>query len=112
LWSRAFFVGTLGDGTIYRGALDDPVVPPFIPGPGKAAVGRKVLRDLLYVAGGPAGDIRVYDVSSGEQVGAFTTPKAATFLNDLVVTGAGDVWVTDSVRPTLWRLTPARVASR
>ena len=32
-------------------------------------------------------------------------------LNDLVVTKKGDVFVTDSFRPTLWRITAAQVAA-
>jgi hypothetical protein len=31
------------------------------------------------------------------------------FLNDLAVTGRGDVFVTDSFRPTVWHVTPAQV---
>src|SRR5213593_4118551 len=38
----AFFVGATGDGTIYRGTLDNPAVTEFIAGaPGREAVGMK-----------------------------------------------------------------------
>jgi sugar lactone lactonase YvrE len=107
--TRAFFVSSVGDGTIYRGTLPDPTVRPAIPGPGAPAVGMKVAGGKLFVAGGPAGDVRVYDTRSGAQVGEFTTPGTGGFLNDLVVTEAGDVWITDSFRPVLWHLTPALV---
>ena len=107
----AFFVSATGDGTIYRGTLPDPTVRPAIPGPGTPAVGMKVAGGKLFVAGGPAGDVRVYDIRSGARVGEFTTPGTGGFLNDLVVTEAGDVWITDSFRPVLWHLTPALVAA-
>jgi sugar lactone lactonase YvrE len=105
----AFFVSSVGDGTIYRGTLPDPTVRPAIPGKGAPAVGMKVAGGKLFVAGGPAGDVRVYDARSNVQVGEFTTPGTGGFLNDLVVTEAGDVWITDSFRPILWHLTPALV---
>ena len=37
--------------------------------------------------------------------------RATGHLFNLVVTDAGDVWVTDLVRPSLWHLTPEQVAS-
>jgi sugar lactone lactonase YvrE len=107
--SRTFFVGAYNDGTIYRGGLDDPTVRPFIEGsPGRSAVGLKVAAGRLYVAGGLYGDLRVYDLATKAQVGRFTTGNGG-FLNDLVVTDTGDVWVTDSVRPMLWHLTADQI---
>ncbi|HSR98331.1 MAG TPA: hypothetical protein VLM79_14835 [Kofleriaceae bacterium] len=104
-----FFVGATGDGTIYRGTLGNPNVTEFIPGAtGKSAVGLKVARGRLYVAGGATGDITVYDLFSRRQVALFST-GAGGFLNDLVVLASGDVFVTDSFRPTLWHVTGAQV---
>ena len=60
--SKAFYVGITGDGAIYRGTLGSDTVSPFIPGgePGKqSAVGLKVKRGKLYVAGGQTGSITV-----------------------------------------------------
>ena len=105
----AFFVGATGDGTIYRGTLDDPSVKELIPGAsGKSAVGLKVAHGRLYVAGGATGTLVVYDLASRRQVAAFAT-GAGGFLNDLAVTSRGDVFVTDSFRPTLWHVTAAQV---
>src|SRR5262245_20993614 len=105
----AFFVGATRDGTIYRGALDDPNVAEFIPGAtGKSAIGLKVARGRLYVAGGATGAITVYDIASRQQVALFST-GAGGFLNDLAITETGDVFVTDSFRPTLWHVTAAQV---
>ena len=104
-----FFVGATGDGTIYRGTLGNPNVTEFIPGAtGKSAVGLKVARGRLYVAGGATGDITVYDLFSRRQVALFSTGTGG-FLNDLVVLANGDVFVTDSFRPTLWHVTGAQV---
>lgn len=109
--SHAFFTGGTGDGTIFRGTLDDPTVHIFIPGAtGGSAVGMKVKNGLLYVAGGGTGKINVYKIADKSLVATFDT-GAGGFLNDLVVTRAGDVWVTDSFRPTLWHVNAAQVAA-
>jgi sugar lactone lactonase YvrE len=109
--SGAFFVGATGDGTIYRGTLDNPTVTEFIPGaPGKEAVGMRVSHGKLYVAGGSSGAVSVYNIATKRLVASFETGPDG-FLNDLVVTKKGDVFVTDSFRPTLWRITAAQVAA-
>jgi sugar lactone lactonase YvrE len=107
--SKAFFVSITADGAIYRGTLGSDTVSPFIAGgAGKAAVGIKVRRGKLYVAGGPTGSITVYDLATKQAVAQFQT-GAGGFLNDLVVTGRGDVFVTDSFRPILWHVTAEQV---
>ena len=107
--SRAFFVSITADGAIYRGTLGSDTVSPFIAGgAGRAAIGLEVRRGKLYVAGGPTGSITVYDIATGQTVATFQT-GAGGFLNDLVVTGRGDVFVTDSFRPILWHVTAAQV---
>jgi Cu-Zn family superoxide dismutase len=107
--SQSFFVGTVGDGTIYHGRLGDRTVRPYIPGgPGQVAVGMKTFRGKLYVAGGPTGHITVYNIRTKAVVGSFNTGTGG-FLNDLVVTARGDVYVTDSFRPILWHVTAAQV---
>jgi sugar lactone lactonase YvrE len=109
--NRAFYVSITADGAIYRGTLGSDTVTPFIPGSaGKAAVGIEVKRGKLYVAGGPTGTITVYDLATKNAVATFQT-GAGGFLNDLVVTPRGDVYVTDSLRPTLWHVTREQVAA-
>jgi hypothetical protein len=109
--TRSFFVGITADGAIYRGTLGSDKVTPYIEGgEGKAAIGLKVKRGKLYVAGGPTGAITVYDIATGGQVAKFDT-GAGGFLNDLVVTRRGDVYVTDSFRPKLWHVTAEQVAA-
>jgi len=107
--TRSFFVGITGDGAIYRGTLGSDTVSPYIDGDaGKAAVGLKVKRGKLYVAGGPTGSITVYDVATKAQVARFETGSGG-FLNDLQITRNGEVYVTDSYRPKLWHVTAAQV---
>jgi Cu-Zn family superoxide dismutase len=106
----AFFVGATGDGTIYRGTLDHAQVSEFIPGaPGREAAGMKVAGGRLYVAGGFSGRLTVYDIAT-KQVKASFEGFGAGMLNDLVVTAEGDVYVTDSFVPRLWRFTAAQIA--
>ena len=101
-----------GDGAIYSGMLGNPTVTPFIDGapPGGSAVGLKIRKGKLYVAGGLTGLIKVYDLATKALVASFDTGPGG-FLNDLVVTGKGDVFVTDSFRPMLWHVTAAQVAA-
>jgi sugar lactone lactonase YvrE len=110
--SGAFFVGTVGTGVIYRATLSDTTLTPFITPdpalPADSAVGMKVSQGKLYVAGGATGSIYVYDIATGAQLARFET-GAGGFLNDLVVTKRGDVYVTDSFRPMLWHVSPAMV---
>jgi sugar lactone lactonase YvrE len=109
--SGTFFVGATGDGTIYRGTLDSPTVTEFITGAtGKSAIGMKVADGRLYVAGGTTGKIVVYDLGTRQQVASFDTGTGG-FLNELVVTHRGDVFVTDSFRPILWHVTAAQVSA-
>jgi sugar lactone lactonase YvrE len=107
--SKAFFVSITGDGAIYRGTLGSDAVSPFIPGAtGRSAIGLKVQRGKLYVAGGATGTITVYDLATRQVVAQFQTGSGG-FLNDLVVTGRGDVYVTDSFRPVLWHVSADQV---
>jgi hypothetical protein len=107
---RFFYVGATGDGTIYRGKLGDPTVHTFIPGAaGRASVGLKTFKGKLYVAGGPTGQIFVYNLRHPQAAPIALDTGAGGFLNDLVVTGKGDVYVTDSFRPTLWHVAADQV---
>jgi hypothetical protein len=102
---HAFYVSDTGSGAIYRGTLRSDTVSPFIAGAtGRSAVGLKIARGKLYVAGGSTGKITVYDLKSRRELASFDTGSGG-FLNDLAVTKRGDVYVTDSIRPTLWHVT-------
>lgn len=104
-----FYVGSTTDGTIYRGDLDDPVATPFLPGGADgrtAAIGMKVDRGTLFVAGGATGRLFAYDLRTRALVGSWQVEQtgAPTFLNDVAVSPRGDVYVTDSLRPFLYRV--------
>src|SRR3954452_3803046 len=102
---HAFYVSDTGSGAIYRGTLGNDTVSPFIPGAaGRSSVGLKVWDGKLIAAGGSTGKITVFDLRTKSVVASLDT-GAGGFLNDLVVTHRGDIYVTDSTRPTLWHVT-------
>ena len=111
---RNFFVGSTTDGTIYRGNLPRPAARPFLPGgeDGRAsAIGLKVDDGKLFVAGGATGRFFIYGIGSRDLVGAFRvspppSTSAPTFINDAAVAPDGSVYITDSVRPVLYRIGP------
>ena len=108
-----FFVSSTSDGSILRGHVSEPVARPFIPGTtGQfSAIGLKTDRTgRLYVAGGFTGTARVYNTASRALLGTFTSSPGG-FMNDVVVAKNGDVFVTDSFRPILWRIPAASVGS-
>ena len=107
-----FYVGSTTDGTVFRGNVEG--------GPKEAEVflepesdGRTTATGMevdeegrLFIAGGDTGRIFVYDTESGDQIRRLDTPEAgAAFLNDVAVTPDGDAYVTDSMRPVLFRVT-------
>lgn len=102
-----YYVGSLADGAIYRGDLrtgegDLLVTPP----PGRVAVGLAFDPgcNALFVAGGPTGQVYVYDASSGAERAAyqFTAPGAG-FVNDVIVTQDA-AYFTNSFQAVLYRL--------
>ena len=107
---KHFYVGATGDGTIYRGSLRDRTIHTFIPGvTGRAAVGMKTFHGRLYVAGGPTGQVYVFNLRHPGATPLTFETGAGGFLNDLVVTGRGDIFITDSFRPTLWHIPAGQV---
>jgi Cu-Zn family superoxide dismutase len=112
---RHFYVGSTTDGTIYRGRLSGQVARPFLLGDAdrSQAVGLKVDRGRLFVAGGATGKVFIYNVRNKRLVGSFVvpTPTDPTFVNDLTVARNGAVYVTDSFRPTIYRIRPGDYAN-
>jgi len=106
-----FFVSSTTDGSILRGNVMDPAASPFIAGSGTqfSAIGVKVDdAGRLYVAGGVTGNVSAFDAATGAPIRTFTT-GAGGFLNDLAVAKNGDIFVTDSFRPVLWRIPAAEI---
>ena len=104
---KSFYVSSTGDGTIFKGTAGKRrALQPFLPGgqDGRTtAAGVKATRSRIHVAGGATGNIWIYDARTRALVRRYET-GAGGFLNDLAVTRDGDVYVTDSMRPILWRI--------
>jgi sugar lactone lactonase YvrE len=98
-----FYSGSLADGSIYRGDVRTGLGSIFIhPPSGRIAVGMKVHKNLLYVAGGGTGGAYVYDTRTGADVRLYSfTPGG--FINDVVVTKDA-AWFTDSFFPFLYKV--------
>jgi len=102
-----YFVGSLVDGAIWRGDLrtaSGAVLAPGAPGRVSVGIAYEAGRNRLWVAGGGpalsgAGDVRVYDASSGALLARYQ-PPAVGLLNDVTVTRTA-VYVTDSAFPQL-----------
>ena len=100
-----FYVTSTQDGSIQRGNVNTSAATPFIAGSGAqfASIGLELDAGRLAVAGGTTGEVRVYDASDGSPIRTFTTGTGG-FLNDAAATANGDLFVTDSTRPILWRV--------
>jgi outer membrane protein assembly factor BamB len=102
------YAGSLADGDIVTVDLRTGEVSHLVdndPADGRIAVGLKVERGLIFVAGGPTGMAFVYDARTGAEVASLqlTDPSAGTFVNDVVVSGNA-AWFTDSVQAQLYRV--------
>lgn len=111
------FVGSTTDGSIYRARAGGPgPFEPFLPGGerGRTSVtGLKVdSRGRLFAAGRDTGGLFVFDASTGEAIDVLEPPAGGpgippgdegSLLNDLTFTSEA-AFVTDSFRPTLYRV--------
>lgn len=98
------YLGSLGDGSIYRADLRTGVGGIVSAGPGTPSVGLKLDdRGRLFVAGRAQG-ARVVDVRTGAVLASYQlTTETPTFANDVFLT-ARAVWFTDSFQPALYAL--------
>jgi hypothetical protein len=111
---RYVYATSKADGTIYRGLARGSSLQPFLRGghDGRiTATGIKSTGRRLLVAGAETGRFYVYQASSGTLVATYTVadPGRATFLNDEAVAPSGDVYITDSSRPVIYRIPAAEV---
>ncbi|MEU6511129.1 SMP-30/gluconolactonase/LRE family protein [Streptomyces sp. NPDC046942] len=107
------YVGSFTTGAVYRAPAGSRAAEVFLPAgtDGRTtANGLKVDRaGHLWVIDHTTG-IDVYDLRDRSLLARFEVPEGeARFLNDLVVTRDGTVYATDSVRPVVYRITPAEV---
>jgi sugar lactone lactonase YvrE len=90
------YFGSLADGDIYAADVRSGDGEILAEGPGTSSVGLDVdQRGRLFVAGGPAGDARIIDTSTGETLAEYQLGTGATFINDVIVTREA-AWFTDS----------------
>jgi len=111
---RYVYATSKADGTVYRGSVRRSSLRPFLAGgqDGRTtATGIKSTGRRLLVAGAETGRFYVYEASGGALVATYTVPdpERATFLNDEVVAPTGDVYITDSFRPVIYRIPAAEV---
>jgi hypothetical protein len=103
----SLYVGSIPTGAVWKGDARTGEGDVLVPGqPGvRSAIGIKVdRRNRLFVAGGATGMAFVYDARTGEDLASYRlTPEgtAATFVNDVVVTGKG-AFFTDSLNQQLY----------
>jgi len=104
-----FYVGSTGDGTLYEGDVASGEVTVFSEGGADGrttAIGMKVgASGNLWVAGGGAGQMFVYNTTDGSLVATYTTPEVEqTFINDVTLAPDGAAYFTDSFRPILFKI--------
>lgn len=95
-WGKWLYAGSLADGSIYRANAKSGEGKILVPGAaGKVAVGLHIDRHgRLWVAGGPTGQVRVYDARNGTLLQTYQFTGTG-FLNDLDIT-RNAVYITDS----------------
>ncbi|MFJ7076639.1 SMP-30/gluconolactonase/LRE family protein [Streptomyces sp. NPDC098781] len=98
------YLGSLGDGSIYRADLRTGAGGIVSAGPGTPSVGLKLDRHgRLFVAGRGQG-ARVVDARTGEILASYVlTTATPTFVNDVFLTPR-TAWFTDSFQPALYAL--------
>ena len=90
------YVGSLADGDVYVFDLRTGDEITTLQGPGTPSVGLKVdQRDRLFIAGGPTGQARVIDATTGEVLETYQLTTGPAFINDVVLTRDG-AWFTNS----------------
>jgi sugar lactone lactonase YvrE len=97
------YSGSRADGSIWKGDLRTGEGEILVDADGRVAVGLKVDRGLLFVAGGPTGDAYVYDARTGEEVAVLGLTGDPSFINDVIVTRDA-AWFTDSQSAVLYRV--------
>lgn len=104
--SKSYFTGAGFEGTIARGRLDEPAAHEYshseLTGR-NSALGMLTDDTHLFVAGGTTGTLFVYDIASGAEVDHFDTGVGAA-INDVALAPNGDLYFTDSFRPTIFRV--------
>ncbi|MFD4569231.1 SMP-30/gluconolactonase/LRE family protein [Streptomyces sp. NPDC058467] len=109
------YVGSYTTGAVYRATPGRRTAEVFLPA---GADGRSTANGLkvdragrLWVTDSTSG-VDVYDLRTRALLARFDVPgDAPRFVNDLAVTADGTVYLTDSVREVVYRVTPAQLAA-
>lgn len=100
----SIYAGSLATGDIYKADLRTGAGEVLVDAAaGRIAVGMKVDRGLLYVAGGPTGQAYVYDASTGDEVSVLALAAPGAFVNDVTVT-RNAAYFTNSGAPVIYRV--------
>ncbi len=105
------YISSAATGAIATADPDASRARPFIPAGQDgmiSSIGLNVRSDRLYAAGGASGSVFVFSTDTGRLVRRFDT-GAGGFVNDLAFDRSGNVYVTDSFRPVVWRISAADV---
>lgn len=98
------YVGSLVDGDVYVFDVRTGEQITTLQGPGTPSVGMKIdNQGRLFIAGGPNGDGRVVDASTGEILQTYHFADDPTFVNDVIVTRDA-AWFTDSSQAQLYKV--------
>ena len=90
--NHTFFTGSLATGAIFKGSFTTgkgSVLVPSATGPTTGLyLERRDGHDRLWTAGGPSGQARVYDATTGALLRTFqvAAPASGTFVSDVIVT--------------------------
>ncbi|HKV33762.1 MAG TPA: hypothetical protein VJP89_05565 [Pyrinomonadaceae bacterium] len=109
--SETFFLGSVKEGTMYKGKIVRPLLEVFSPG---GADGRSIATGMFFadnrlvVVGRQTGLIFVYNTKNGRLISKLDNGLRAgqTFLDDTTFARDGSAYVTDSINPVLYRLAP------
>ncbi len=94
-----FYAGSLATGAVVKGDLRTGELETLVASANGPAVGIAVdAKNRVWVAGGPSGEIRVYDGTTGALLGLYSAGEG--FINDLVITKDAVV-ATNSFAPVL-----------
>ena len=98
------YVGSLVDGDVYVFDVRTGEQITTLEGPGTPSVGLKIdNKGRLFIAGGPTGEARVMDASTGDIIQTYTLTTEPSFINDVVLTHDA-AWFTDSQQAQLYKL--------
>jgi sugar lactone lactonase YvrE len=111
--SGSFFVGSVKEGTIYKGRVGVSELEVFSPGgaDGRSmATGMFFAGNRLVVVGRQTGLIFVYNAKDGLLISKLDNGlrTGQTFLNDTTFAPDGSAYVTDSINPVLYRVVPTK----